>query len=213
MTEEAITLSEALFTTRSTRHFKPDPVPKADLEFIIEAATMAPSAGNLQMWAFVVVTDPEQIYKIGLTYREVARQYIRDGVLADPETDDDRRTVYTRAMHNVEHFDEAPAVIVPCLTMPAPDDANVASGFFGSIFPAIQNILLAARSRCLGSIPITLATDYSPIKSAEQERVRDLLKLPEGVDSVALIPIGYPKGEFKRPWRNPWQEVIHWDHW
>ena len=100
MTE--LSVHEALFTTRAMRHLRPDPVPREDLEYLIEAATMAPSAGNLQMWAFVVVTD-------------------------------------------VEHLDEAPAIIVPCLTVPAPDDANTASGLFGSIFPAIQNLLLAAR--------------------------------------------------------------------
>jgi nitroreductase len=57
MTE--LSVEEAIFTTRSMRHLKPDPIPKADLEFIIEAATMAPSAGNYQMWAFVVVTDEQ----------------------------------------------------------------------------------------------------------------------------------------------------------
>ena len=208
-----LSLHEAIFTTRSMRHLKPDPVPREDLEYILEAATMAPSAGNLQMWSFVVVTEAAQRQKLAAVYREVGRQYIRDGVLADPDTDDDRRRVYGKALHNVEHLDEAPVIIVACLTLSCPDDAAVASGFFGSIYPAIQNLLLAARSRGLGSVLLTLATEQSPIAPVEHPAVREILDLPEGVESVALIPIGYPQGNWGRPWRNPWQDCSHWERW
>ena len=208
-----LSLHEAIFTTRSMRHLKSDPVPREDLEYILEAATMAPSAGNLQMWSFVVVTEAAQRQKLAAAYREVGRQYIRDGVLADPNTDDDRRRVYGKALHNVEHLDEAPVIIVACLTLPCPDDAAVASGFFGSIYPAIQNLLLAARSRGLGSVLLTLATEQSPIAPVEHPGVREILDLPEGVESVALIPVGYPQGEWGRPWRNPWQDCSHWQRW
>jgi nitroreductase len=64
MTE--LSVEEAIFTTRSTGHLKSGPVPRADLEFIIEAATIAPSAGNYQMWAFVVVTDEQQGKRSGM---------------------------------------------------------------------------------------------------------------------------------------------------
>lgn len=195
------------------RHLKPDTVPREDLEYILEAATMAPSAGNLQMWSFVVVTDAGQRKKLAAVYREVGRQYIRDGVLADPDTDDDRRRVYSKALHNVEHLDEAPAIIVACLTLQCPDDAAVASGVFGSIYPAIQNMLLAARARGLGSVLLTLATDQSPIAPVEHPAVRDILGLPDGVESVALIPVGYPEGAWGRPRRNPWQDCSHWERW
>lgn len=208
-----LSVNEAIFSTRAMRHFKSDPVPREDLEYLVEAATMAPSAGNLQMWAFVVVTDAEQRSELAEAHREAGNGYIRDIILADPDTDDDRRRVYTRAMHNVKHLDEAPAIIVACLTQPVPDDASVASGFFGSIYPAIQNILLAARSRGLGSVLITLASDYSPIKPVENRSVRDILNLPENVNAVALIPIGYPRGSWGKPWRKPWQDCAHWDRW
>jgi nitroreductase len=208
-----ISLNDAIFSTRAMRHFKSEPVPKEDLEYLIEAATMAPSAGNLQMWAFVIVTDLEKRRQLANAHREVGNAYIRDTILADPLTDDDRRRVYTNAMHNVEHLDEAPAIIVACLTQPSPDDARVASGFFGSIFPAIQNILLGARSRGLGSVLITLASDYSPIAPIENQSVRDILNLPENINSVALIPVGYPQGQWGRPRRQPWQDCIHWEGW
>ena len=210
---DELSLHEALFTTRSMRHLKPDPVPREDLEYMIEAATMAPSAGNLQIWGFVVVTEQTLREQIAAAYREVGRQYIGEGVLGDPQTDDDRRRVYTKAMHNVEHLDEAPAIVVPCLTMPCPDDAAVGSGLFGSIYPAAQNLMLAARARGLGSVLLTLATDYSPIVTSQTTPVRELLALPEHVSAVALIPVGYPQGNWGRPWREDWRSVTHWQRW
>ncbi len=208
-----ISVHEAIFTTRSMRHLKPDPVPQEDIEYLIEAATMAPSAGNTQMWAFVIVTDREQIAKIGAAYREVGERYIRDGVLADPDITPDRQRVYSQAMHNVERLDESPAIIVACLQGRAPDDSNISSGFFSSTYPAVQNILLAARSRGLGTVLLTLATDYSPVKPAETAEIRDALELPEDVTITALIPVGYPKGAWGRPWRKPWRDCTHQDRW
>ncbi len=208
-----VSVHDAIFTTRSMRRLKPDPVPREDLEYIIEAATMAPSAGNTQMWAFVVVTDREQIARVGAAYREVGERYIRDGVLADPEITPDRHRVYSKAMHNVEHLDESPAIIVTCLRGRAPDNADISSGSFSSTYPAVQNILLAARSRGLGTVLLTLATDYSPVKPEETAEVRDVLGLPEDVTISALIPVGYPEGPWGRPWRKPWQECTHWDRW
>ena len=208
-----VSLQEALFTTRAIRHLKTDAVAREDLEYLVEAATMAPSAGNLQMWSFVVVTDRDQMRRMADTHREVGRQYIRDGVLQDPKIDAERRRIYTGALHNVEHLDQAGAVIVACLTVPCPDDAHVASGLFGSIYPAIQNILLAARARGLGSVLITLATDYSPVRPRKTERIRDILELPNEVRVVALIPVGHPQRAFGRPSREPWQTCVHWNRW
>lgn len=208
-----LSVHEAIFTARAVRHLKTDPVPRADLEYLIEAATMAPSAGNMQMWSFVVVTDRDQMRRMADTHRDVGHQYIRDGVLADPELDDARRKIYTGAMHNVEHLDEAGAIIVACLTMPCPDDAGVASGLFGSIYPAIQNITLAARSRELGTVLITLATDHSPVGPKSHPPIREILELPSGVETVALIPVGYPERRFGRPNRHPATTCTHWNRW
>lgn len=208
-----VSLHEAIFTTRAMRHLKSDPVSRDDLEYVIEAATMAPSAGNLQPWAFVVATDQRVREQIASAYREAGRKYIRDGVLSDPNTDDDRRRVYNSSMHNVEHLDEAPAIVVVCLTIPCPDDAAVSSGLFGSVYPAMQNLMLAARARGLGSTLLTLGTDYCPAGNLTTEAVREVLDLPDHVRAVALIPLGYPQGRWERPWRDDWQNHVHWDRW
>ncbi len=204
---------DAIFTLRSMRRLLPDAVPRADLEYVIEAATMAPSAGNLQLWSFVVVTEPRQREQIAVAYREAGRRYIRDGVLASPATGDEQRRVYGQAMHNVEHLDEAPAIIVPCLTVPCPDSAAVASGLFGSIYPAIQNLMLAARSRGLGTVLLTLGSDYCPAGALECTPVREVLELPDTVRAVALIPVGYPVGGWGRPRRKPPEDCTHWERW
>jgi nitroreductase len=90
-----VSVHDAIFTTRAMRRLKPDPVPVADLEYVVEAATMAPSAGDFQFWGFVVVTDPEVRRRIGRAHREAGRAYIRDGMLAQsiPRT----RTRLTRS--------------------------------------------------------------------------------------------------------------------
>jgi len=208
-----LSLHDAIFTTRAMRHLESDPVPRSDLEYVIEAATMAPSAGNLQLWAFVVVTEQALREQIAEAYREAGRAYIRDGVLADSNTGDDQRRVYEKAMHNVEHLDEAPVIVVGCLTVPCPDDAAAGSGLFGSIYPALQNLMLAARSRGLGSTLLTLGTDYCPAGALETDSVHEILGLPDHVRAVALIPLGYPTGTWGRPWRDPWQGCTHWERW
>ena len=210
---QALSLHDAIFTTRAMRHLKSDPVPREDLEYLVEAATMAPIAGNLQMWEFIIVTSPKRRQKLASLHREIGYQYIHEEILADPNTEADRRRVYTKAMHNVEHLDEAPAIIVICLTMSCPDDAGVASGMFGSVYPAAQNLLLAARSRGLGGVIITLGTDYAPIAPVDNPPISEILNIPDHIKTVAMIPVGYPKGNWGKPWRRPWQDCTHWEHW
>jgi nitroreductase len=78
--------------------------------------------------------------------------------------------------------------------------------WYGSIFPAVQNMMLAARARGLGTVLTTLHL------GAEQA-VKDLLGIPDDVATVAIIPIGHPEGEWKKPVRRPSEELTHWDQW
>lgn len=210
---DKISVDTAIFTTRSMRHLRSDPVPREDIEYIVEAATMAPSAGNYQMWTFVAVTDEATRTKIGAAYQESGTAYIRDTVLADPNTDEERMHVYSKAMYTVDNLAEAPVIIVACSTVPIPNDSAAASGAFGSVFPAIQNLMLAARGRELGTVLLTLATDHAPLPPIENTPVREILSLPEGVEAVALIPVGYPRGKWGRPRRDDTLKVLHWNTW
>lgn len=201
-----LSLHEAIFSTRAMRRLKPDPVPNADLQYIIEAATMAPSGGNTQGWAFIVVTDPEVRRRLADIYQEVGRSLFRDQVLARDDLPDHTRRVYTNALYLVDHIHDAPVLIVPCLRSRPPPDASHASGYYGSIYPAIQNLMLAARARGLGT---TLTT----VHKQREEQVREVLGLPDDVETVALIPLGYPQGKWGRPLRHPSSQVTHWDRW
>ena len=91
-------LHEAMYTLRAMRRLKPDPVPVEDLRYLIDAATMAPTATNAQPWAFVVITDPDQRRAIGEIYREIGRRVIRDDALASGRLSDRSSKVYRNAM-------------------------------------------------------------------------------------------------------------------
>lgn len=197
---------EAIYSLRAMRRLKPDPVPESALRELVDAATQAPSAENRQPWAFVIVTDAQQRRRIGEIYRELGHRFIRDGVLASPDLPEARARVYRHAMRLVEHLAAAPALVLVALRGRPVRDPGAASARYGSIFPAIQNLMLAARALGLGT---TLTT----LHKAREADVKAVLGIPEGWETVALIPVGYPEGRFGRPRRGPAWQVTHWDRW
>ena len=107
-----LSLHEAMYTLRAMRRLKPDPVSEEDLRYIVDAATMAPTATNAQPWAFIVITDPEQRRAIGEIYREIGRRVVRDEALAGGKLPDKTAKIYRRAMILVEGMVDVPAQIV-----------------------------------------------------------------------------------------------------
>ncbi len=201
-----LSLEEALYTTRAMRRLHPDPVSEEDLRFVIDAATQAPSAKNAQTWAFVVVRDPEQRRRIGELYRRIGEVGIRPGAEGREGLSEEMTKVYGHALQLAERMTEVPVLIVACMCEPLPAERGSASAFYGSIFPAIQNLMLAARSRGLGTTLTTLHL------GAEGE-LKQILGIPDDVQTVAMIPMGHPKGTWGRPVRRPSAEVTHWDRW
>lgn len=201
-----ISLDEALYSLRAVRRLRPDPVPDDVLRALVDAATQAPSAVNAQDWAFVVVTDPALRRGLGAIYRAVGRPAIRDGILARGGLPEDTERVYRNALILVEHLGEAPALIVVAARGPHPPDVARGAAWYGSIFPAVQNLLLTARARGLGT---TLTT----LHKAAGRDVEHLLGIPDAFESVALIPVGYPRGSFGRPRRRPSSQALHWNLW
>jgi nitroreductase len=203
---EEISLTEALYTTRAMRRLRPDPVSEEDLRFVIDAATQAPSGENAQSWAFVVVRDPELRRRIGRIYRSLGEEHIRRGGLERGGLDEETARIYRDALGLAERLAAAPVLILACMRTPAPRDPVRAASWYGSIFPAVQNLLLAARARGLGA---TLTT----LHKAREAEIKEILGIPEDVTTVALVPLGHPEGSFRRPRRRPSWEVTHWDHW
>src|SRR5947207_15867274 len=170
MSEEILVLFEIMQTTRSMRRLKPDPVPAALIRKILEAGTSAPSGGNMQRWRFLVVRDPEIKKTVGAYYKrawdEVVAPRYRAGEPAPGTSPERFRRMLDTAQYLADHIHEAPVWIVPCMGGGTPTRTSGSS-----IYPAVQNMLLAARALGLRA---TLTTRYL---SSEKE-VEAALGLP-----------------------------------
>ena len=196
---EEIGLFEAMNSQRAIRYFKPDPVPDEFIKRILEAAIRAPSGGNRQHWAFIVIRDPETRRKVADYYRS------NPGTQVTPDMPRQQQRIYGAAARLAEHMHEVPVFILACIRHDgSPSDMNRGA----SIFPAVQNILLAARGLGLGSV---LTTRH---KRFEAE-VKQLLGIPENVETAALLPIGYPAegARYGPTSRMPLGEVAFYDRW
>ena len=148
-------LFEIIKTTRSMRRLKPDSVPNELIRKILEAGVCAPSGGNMQRWRFLVIRDSKIKATIGALYKrawdeQVAPRY-RSGEPA-PGTNRERfERMLAAAEYLAAHIHEAPVWIVPCLEGATPTRTSGSS-----IYPAVQNMLLAARALGLGATLTTL---------------------------------------------------------
>jgi nitroreductase len=211
-------LLDAIYTARTMRMLKPDPIPREVLNRVLDAAVRAGSAYNNQHWTFLVVTDPQQKKALADVYRQGA-VHVHDGyakrVLPPHVTPAENQKDLDSAMYLIEHYHEAPAIIVPCLynvPIKVPwlnDEQNtlfVLRLAGASIYPAIQNLILAARSFGLGTVLTTLHLCY-------EEQVRRALGIPEDHLSFAMMPIGYPIEEFRRVTRKHVSKVTFENRW
>ena len=197
-------LEEAMRTQRAIRRLKPDPVDDALVLHLIELALKAPTGSNQQNWDFVVVKDREVKARLGRLNRGAWNLY---GGLGRRMNRDNPAML--RIMDAVEwqasHFDEIPVIVVACLRGFRPFWPPVAtSSYYGSIYPSVQNLLLAARAAGLGAALITL-----PLWSTFL--ARRALGLPWSVAPCAVIPMGWPRGKYGPTTRRPVGEVVHVD--
>ncbi|HEX5320150.1 MAG TPA: nitroreductase family protein [Stellaceae bacterium] len=198
-------LFEIMRTTRSMRRLKPDPVPDALIRKILEAGVSAPSGGNMQRWRFLVVKDPAVKREVGAYYtrawNEVVGPRYRGGEPAPGTSRERFQRMLAAAEHLAAHIHEAPVWIVPCMEGAAPTRTSGSS-----IYPAVQNMLLAARALGLGATLTTLYLNF-------EREAEAALGLPPDVHSYALLPIGYPVGRFGPVRRVPLEEVVYADRW
>jgi len=212
---EEIALFDAMYTARSIRRLKTDPVPDEIITKILDVAIRAPTGGNTQNWLFVVIKDSAQRKKIGELYRrggEVALKMY--AALERPEhvTKQGQDRMLASATHLFQHLSEAPVLILACLKSPPPPTSGSLSPELAktlewmermkgsNIYPAVQNIILACRALGLGTVLTTVHALF------EQE-VRAVLGLPKEVETYALMPIGYPAEDFSRVKRLPVSKV------
>jgi len=218
---------DVMATMRAMRRLKPDPVPDELLERLVEAATWAPSGSNLQAFEFVTVTDREVMAQLAELWAKSVELYLKTvgGVTPAAQDPKGRRALeYQR-----DHFAETPAVIVACYRGSRADPRllggfakAMAPGDFArllprlqrmallgeasSVYPGVQNLLLAARALGLGAV----ITVWHLFYEHEWKRV---LGIPGDVHTYAVVPVGWPKGRFGPVTRRPAREAIHRDHW
>jgi nitroreductase len=193
---------ETITTLRAMRRLHPDPVPEEDLWKILDTAIRAPSGGNTQPWNFVVITEQETKKKIAGWYLDAWQKTYgpaREAMLADPRM----MKTYHSADHLANHLAEAPVLI---LVTTRKDNVRIGAIGGASIYPAVQNLMLAARALGYG----TTLTTLHKLHDAE---VKELLAIPEEHETMALIPLGKPKGRFGVPPRAPIDRVVHWEGW
>ena len=199
-----ISLFEALYSQRQFVRYKPDPVPRDALDKIIDAAIRAPNGGNRQPWEFIVITDRDLVRKVGQVYRDA---WLGAWGATPPP---DESAVYQAARILAHHMPDVPAMIVVCADHtkgsppPKPGEPIVRNRYASSIWPAVQNLFLAARGLGLG-------TRLTTAHLRREEEIKALLAIPEHVETMALIPLGYPQGNFGPTARRPAREVTSYN--
>lgn len=200
---------DALTTTRAIRRYRPDPIPAADLRDILFAATRAPSGSNRQPFRFVVLTDgPNAVAAKALVATAARRIWgnkrVNDRYEQGSGTQDDSpKSRMARSMQTyVDHFEAVPALVFPCIVRYR--DPNPTEG--ASVYPACQNLLLAARALGYGGV---LTGFHGPVEAP----LRELLGIPDGVGIAATITLGKPEGNHGPVRRRPMAELVYDDAW
>jgi len=214
-------LFEIMYSLRSMRRLKPDPVPDELVWKLLDAAIRAPSGGNTQPWRFLVIRDADTKRFIQERYRRGWDRYVQANLKAAaeaavPMTEAEsaaRAKMIGAATHLADHLHEAPVLLLVCMQprkMDLPPDPESQppspAALYASIFPAVQNILLACRAHGLGATLTTLHLLY-------ERTIKTKLGIPDEIDTVALIPIGWPAGKFGPTTRAPVETLTYWDRW
>jgi nitroreductase len=215
-------LLDAMMTQRAVRRVLPDPIDDAVVLKCVELALRAPTGSNGQNWEFVIVKDRDVKEKLARRYRQawavaLATEYrpwtTRSGFRRQLVDTGDPKARFLRAVQwQVDHFAEIPVLVVPCLGggarlgrvpyVPAPH--VLASGVAGSIYPSVQNLLLAARAMGLAANLVTL-----PLWNVTS--ARRILGLPLSVTPYCVVPLGWPLGRYGPTTRKPFDQVAHLD--
>jgi nitroreductase len=204
----AMPLAEAMLTQRAVRRVKPDEIDDAVVLRCLALALEAPTGSNGQNWEFVIVKDAAIKAALAAQYRRAWRIY--GGLGRRAKVDAAGARILRSVQWQVDHFEEIPVLVVCCLRGGAsvpfvPEPPIAASSRYGSIYPSVQNLLLAARAIGLGGTLITLPLWSNTV-------ARRLLRLPLTVEPCCIVTLGWPIGRYGRKDRKPVDSVVHLDH-
>lgn len=200
-------LDAVMETQRAVRRVKPDPVDDRIVLRCIELALRAPTGSNGQNWEFVVVKDRDVKARFGRAYRAAWSVYGAAGRRLKGD-DEGMSKILDAVEWQAQHLEDVPVLVVACLRgarLPiVPPPPIAATSYYGSIYPSVQNLLLAARAAGLGASLITL-----PLLSLTV--ARRALGLPMSVTPACIVPLGWPRGRYGPTTRRPVGDVVHVD--
>jgi nitroreductase len=211
---------EAMRTLRAVRRLRPDPIPEDVLHRVLEAASWAPTGGNVQPWRVVVVRDPakkarlQELYAVRWhAYAAGHRAQLADALAkAPPEIGQKVERTLGAGDTLAENFATVPAILVFCFdpgAMAITDAEQPRPSVVGgaSVYTAVENLLLACRAEGLGCVLTTLLCQSEP-------EVRELLGIPDPWYTAAAVPVGYPVGRGHGPiTRRPVEKLAFADSW
>lgn len=203
-------MAEAMRTQRAVRRLHLDPVDHEVLLPLLELSLKAPTSSNTQDWCYLVVEDPAQKARLAKLYRPLYRTFSPIERRA-ARGDDARLRAMRPGEWQAEHFEQLPTFVIPCYRRglkhrPVGRPQISVASFYGSVFPAVQNLLLGCRAVGLGASLQTLPIWLVPV-------ARRILGLPRNMVPVCIIPIGWARGKYGPTTRRPIGEVVHLDTW
>lgn len=201
-------LFEVMYTCRAMRRIKPDPVPEDLLLKLADAGNHGPTGSNVQNVRWVIVRDAGRKRLLAEQNRKHLSAYLAaDRVEELPHHPKAKRDRMREAVvWQMDHMHEIPALVIACLEFSEAQADPTRAGGGGYVWPAVQNVLLAARGLGLGAAPTTLGL-------RDRAAIKEILGLPQTVEAYCLIPVGYPMGNFGPVTRLPVADTVHWDRW
>jgi nitroreductase len=204
-----VSMLEGIATTRSIRRYLPEPIPEDVLRDIMFAATRAPSGSNRQPFRFMVFTDSEKSQRVKTLIAQGAQKLwnykrVNDGYdVGSGAVENSPKTRMANTMQNyVENFADVPVLVLAILLRYR--DPNPMEG--ASVYPACQNLLLAARAKGYGGV-------LTGFHGYVEKELHELLDLPENAFIAATISLGKPAGNHGPVRRVPMNELIYADTW
>ena len=228
-----VDLFESMATMRAMRRLSAEPVPDELLERLVQAAVYGPSGSNAQDYQYVLVTDRQVMAKLAPLWSRCVDAYLASvgRTLAATMSDEKFERMRSAMEYQRDHFADIPALVIPCYHLPKVSaDLDGLRGVVtqlgtaglgrlaahggrisllaeaSSIYPGVQNLLLAARALGLGAS----LTIWHLMLEREWKAA---LGIPSEVHTFAVIPIGWPVNPFGPVRRHPVSEVLHRDRW
>lgn len=199
---------EAMETQRAVRRLKTDPVPDEILLRLLALSLKAPTSSNTQAWSYLLVKDRDQKRRLARLYRVLYRAF---NPIAERLAEGDEKALrqIKPGQWQAEHFEDIPVFVIPCyrrglMHRSAGWPQISVSSYYGSVYPAVQNLLLGCRAVGLGASIQTLPIWLVPV-------AKRILGLPWNVNPVCIIPIGWAAGRYGPTQRRPIGEVVHVD--